>query len=105
LDERTIQRLDAGSWAPVASRDRGTATDRVTLGVPTELSFARFQAVASELPEWDGKITLEPSASRTHYPIDERTLPPGVDPTQLVTVAHVRDGQPFGGISFRLVSE
>jgi hypothetical protein len=91
--------------SPAASRDRGTATDRVTLGVPTELSFARFQAVASELPEWDGKITLEPSASRTHYPIDERTLPPGVDPTQLVTVAHVRDGQPFGGISFRLVSE
>jgi hypothetical protein len=57
---------------------------------------------AADRPEWDGLVTTDPADSGAYYPIDPETLPPGVDPANVVTVAHVRDGRPFGGVSYAL---
>ena len=70
--------------------------------VPLDMMFAQLRVARTELREWDRRSTLAPEASGAYYPLDERTLPPGVKSNDIVTVAHVRDGLPFGGVSYRL---
>jgi hypothetical protein len=76
----------------------------ITLGVPLDMRMANFKLVRSRLKEWDGKVTSEPKASHAYYAVDERTLPPGVKSNEIVTLAYVRDGRTFGGISYRISS-
>ena len=45
---------------------------------------------------------LEPSAEH-YYPVDPATLPPGVDPAQIVTVVQTIDGDVVGGVTYRVV--
>jgi hypothetical protein len=75
---------------------------RMIHGVPLDMVFARLKAVEAELSEWDGNSTLEPQDTGAFYPVDERTLPPGVSSSEIVTLAHVRNGRPVGGVSYRL---
>jgi hypothetical protein len=75
---------------------------RTIHGVPLDLVFAELRVEPSDLPAWDGAVTSDPETSGAYYPIDPATLPPGVDPAEVVTVAHLRDGRPFGGVSYRL---
>jgi hypothetical protein len=75
---------------------------RVTFGVPYELTFVRLRPAKAELPEWDGVATLEPHETGAAYPVDERTLPPGVSSDEIVTLAHVRKGVTIGGVSYRI---
>jgi hypothetical protein len=58
--------------------------------------------VESELEPWDGRATAEPAESGAYYSVDERTLPPGVRPDEVITLAHVRGSRPFGGVSYRV---
>lgn len=75
----------------------------ILFGVPYNLIFAKFKLTKSDLKKWDGKATIEPNTSNTFYPsIDERTLPPGVKSSEIITLAHIRDGTTFGGISYRI---
>ena len=74
------------------------------LGTPLDMRTANFRLVTSSLKEWDGKVTSEPNTSNAFYKVDERTLPPGVKSSEIVTLAHVRDGRTFGGISYRASS-
>ncbi len=74
----------------------------ITLGFPLDMRMANFRLVKSRLREWDGKVTSEPTAAHAFYGVDERTLPPGVKSNEIVTLAHVRDGRTFGGISYRV---
>jgi hypothetical protein len=75
---------------------------RTIHGVPLDLVFAELRVEPSDLPAWDGAVTSDPETSGAYYPIDPATLPPGVDPAEVVAVAHLRDGRPFGGVSYRL---
>jgi hypothetical protein len=74
-------------------------------GAPLDMVFARLRVVRAELPEWDQVSTAAPEDAGVYYPVDKRTLPPGVDPSEIVTVAHLRDSRPFGGVSYRLGNE
>jgi hypothetical protein len=85
---------DSRGWQP-----------RVIDGIPLDMTFASLRVVDSELAEWDGVSTAEPDESRSYYPVDERTLPPGVRSSDIVTVAHVRDSRPFGGVSYRVAGD
>jgi len=82
--------------------DYALASHRITHGVPYDLTFAKLRLKRVDLKQWDGKTTLAPHQSNVFYPVDERTLPPGVRSNEIVTVAHVRDGRPFGGVSYRI---
>jgi hypothetical protein len=79
------------------------ASDRhLVHGVPFEMSFARLRVVPTDLAPWDGRTTAEPDETSAYYPVDERTLPPGLSSDDIVTVAHIRDGHPIGGVSYRI---
>lgn len=82
--------------------ERDAVTRRLTFGVPYELTYTRLRTVKSELEPWDGRATLEPHETGAYYPVAEDTLPPGVEPDDIVTLAHVRRGVPVGGISYRI---
>ena len=88
--------------AVVKVADCECSSRRITFGVPYELLFANFKLVRSELKKWDGKTTIESNVSNAYYAIDEQTLPPGVKSNEIVTLAHVRDGIVFGGISYKI---
>jgi hypothetical protein len=75
---------------------------RLIHGAPFDMRFARLRVSRRELKEWDGRTTLEPQRSGTYFPVNERPLPPGIRPEEIVTVALVRDSRPFGGISYRV---
>jgi hypothetical protein len=79
------------------------AERRLIHGAPLDMVFARVRLAGAELRQWDGRSTLPPEESGAFYPVDERTLPPGIKGSDIVTIAHVRDGHPFGGVSYRLV--
>ncbi len=71
--------------------------------LPTRVSFATLPLVRAGLRAWDGvKRTTDPEAG-SYYPVRPDTLPPGVDPASLVTVAHLVDGRPVGGMTYRVV--
>jgi hypothetical protein len=72
---------------------------RLIHGIPLDMAFAQLRVAPAE---WDRRSTLQPEASRTFYPLDERTLPPGVNSSEIVTVAYVRNSRPYGGVSYRL---
>jgi hypothetical protein len=76
---------------------------RIVHGAPTDMLFARIRPEPTKLRAWDGRSTASPTVSGFFYPLDAKTLPPGVRPEEIVTIAHVRDGHPFGGVSYRLV--
>lgn len=82
--------------------DPRVADPRVIHGAPLDMTFARFAVRRPELRRWDGRSTEQPESSGAYYPVDERTLPPGVRSDEIVTVAHVRDSRPFGGVSYRI---
>ncbi len=37
-----------------------------------------------------------------HYPTDLRSLPPGMEQADLITIAHVVDGRPIGGFTWAI---
>ncbi|NQV16645.1 hypothetical protein HQ531_14375 [bacterium] len=52
--------------------------------------------------KFDGKSGLIKPEPNEYYPIPRETLPPGVDPASLVTVAYRVDGEVVGGVSFQV---
>ncbi|MDB4952167.1 MAG: hypothetical protein JWM27_4816 [Gemmatimonadetes bacterium] len=71
---------------------------------PTEVAFAHFPVVAQKLERWGGvERRLQPTEG-VFYPVDPATLPPGVDPETLVTVAHRVEGRVVGGVTYRVVA-
>ncbi len=80
---------------PCASRDVQAKLDSV--------DFARVRVDRKgKLKPWDRKTAKPPTATGFYYPVDPATLPPGVDPEDLVTLAHMVDGQALGGITYRI---
>lgn len=84
--------------------DQTIAERHLTFGAPLDMAFAQLTLAQAELHEWDGRSTLQPESSGAFYPVDERTLPPGIHSSDIVTITHVRDNRPFGGVSYRVVS-
>ena len=101
--EWTLELRNKESFAPTRAADAAAAyRSRLLLDVPYDLKFASLKLARSQLRRWDGKSTLPPDRSGAYYPVEPRTLPPGVDPREVVTVAHVRGSRTLGGISYRL---
>jgi hypothetical protein len=82
--------------------DLHALAQRLIHGIPLNMAFAQLRVAPLKLREWDRRNTLPPKASGAFYPLDERTLPPGVKASEIVTVAYVRNSRPFGGVSYRL---
>ncbi len=71
--------------------------------VPGNVAWLKLRARKGELERWDDR-TVEPTPRPdTFYPVDPRTLPPGVEPDQLVTIAQFVDGEAAGGITYRVL--
>ena len=70
---------------------------------PKRLGWARLalHQPASSRP-YDRRSRLTRPRRDEHYPVNPDTLPPGVDPEDLVTVVHVIDGEAVGGVTFRV---
>ncbi|MEZ4851148.1 MAG: hypothetical protein R3B93_21550 [Bacteroidia bacterium] len=69
--------------------------------LPEGIKFGTFKVVSNEQREkWDEKLTSFPSENRFYYPVNKKALPPGVDPSQLVTAAYIVDGEVVGGITY-----
>jgi hypothetical protein len=64
-------------------------------------SLAIRRSTAHE-PADRARRTARPEKDR-HYPVDPATLPPGVDPANLVTLVHFVDGVAVGGITYQIV--
>jgi hypothetical protein len=83
----------------------GNACDcgaRHIAGVPDDMRFASFAVVDAPRKPWDGRHRGPPATANVHYPVDVRTLPPGVKSSEIVTVAHVQGSRALGGISYRI---
>ncbi|HET6764621.1 MAG TPA: hypothetical protein VFH27_13145 [Longimicrobiaceae bacterium] len=75
---------------------------KVMQQAPVKVAFATFPVVFGDLKPWDERQRrLHPEKGR-YYPVREDTLPPGVDPASLVTVAHRIEGHAVGGITYRV---
>lgn len=97
-----LQNPEVFSQGIVKGAESACCSRHIALGVPYDMRSANLKLVRSELREWDGKATIEPNASNAYYTVDERTLPPGVKPNEIITLAHTRHGRTFGGISYRI---
>lgn len=98
-----LQNREAFDKVTTRARDcEVAAAHRFTFGVPYDLTFAQLRLEKAALTKWDGRNTKLPHDSGFYYPVDERTLPPGVKPNEIITVAHVRGGHVIGGISYRV---
>ncbi|HBH01132.1 MAG TPA: hypothetical protein DDZ42_04285, partial [Candidatus Rokubacteria bacterium] len=62
----------------------------------------RIRAGEVKSKVWDGKLRTPTPAPGIHYPVDANTLPPGVKSEDLVTVAHVVDGEVVGGVTYSI---
>jgi hypothetical protein len=69
---------------------------------PVKVAFARFPVVFGALKPWDGVARRLRPQEGHFYPVRPETLPPGVDPASLVTVAHRVEGQVVGGVTYRI---
>jgi hypothetical protein len=63
---------------------------------------ASIRAVEAKSKVWDGKVRTPSPAEGVYYPVDAKTLPPGVKSKELVTVAHVIDGEVVGGVTYSI---
>lgn len=73
---------------------------------PDDLAFGNFKVVsARDLKRWDNKTTAKANESDFFYPVDKRTLPPGADPGNMVTVTHEINGRIVGGVTYRIDTE
>ena len=63
---------------------------------------SRIRAGEVKSKVWDGKLRTPTPAPGIHYPVDANTLPPGVKSEDLVTVAHVVDGEVVGGVTYSI---
>jgi hypothetical protein len=72
------------------------------LGTPTRSAWARlvFGRDPGARP-WDGSAETLPQPG-VFYPVDPESLPPGVDPEELVTVVQRIDGVTVGGVTYAL---
>lgn len=71
--------------------------------IPENVAWLKLRASEGKLEGWDDRKVESSPRSDTFYPVDRRTLPPGVEPEQLVTVAQVVDGEEVGGITYRVL--
>jgi hypothetical protein len=90
--------------ALVKERECTLVSRQIILGAPYDMRSVNLKLVKSDLGKWNGKATTEPNNSNMYYPVDERTLPPGVRSNEIITLAYVKDGKPFGGISYRITT-
>jgi len=80
--------------------------NKSVLETPDDLTFGNFKVVnAANLKRWDNKTTVKANESGFYYPIDKRTLPPGANIGNLVTVTHEVNGGVIGGVTYRIDTE
>ncbi|MBK9425799.1 MAG: hypothetical protein IPN54_17060 [Bacteroidetes bacterium] len=73
------------------------------LELPDDLAFGIFKVITQmNVKKWDNRITSKPNDTEFYYPVDERTLPPGVNAKDLVTLTHEVNGNIVGGVTYRL---
>ena len=83
-------------WRLHSHFSEGRAALAQALAAAMETGAERARALAA----WDKKTASARPAQGVHYPVNPKTLPPGVKGDDLVTVAHVIDGEVVGGITY-----
>jgi hypothetical protein len=90
-----------GSSGPPPSCDTGPSVVR---GLPNRAAFLELGLVAdTKLTPWDSQDRDARPRGGVAYPVDPSTLPPGVPPDELVTVAYRVDEDVVGGVTYRIV--
>jgi len=62
----------------------------------------RIRAAEAKSKAWDGKSRTSSPAPGVHYPVETSALPPGVKGEDLVTLAHLIDGEVVGGVTYSI---
>ena len=62
----------------------------------------RIRVAEAKSKSWDGRLRTRTPEPGTYYPVDSRTLPPGARGEDLVTIAHVVDGNFVGGVTYSI---
>lgn len=71
--------------------------------IPDDLTFGKLAVVKPKrLEVWDNKTSLKPNETQFYYTTDKRSLPPGVDEKNLVTIAQQVNGRVVGGVSYSI---
>ncbi|OGP50267.1 MAG: hypothetical protein A2Y79_00825 [Deltaproteobacteria bacterium RBG_13_43_22] len=70
--------------------------------MPSRVRMANLKLRRCRLVEWDRKVRQPKPQPGRFYRVDPRTLPPGVNPETLVTVAQSVDGRVTGGVTFQI---
>lgn len=72
--------------------------------LPTQVEFATLGiTTAKKLKQWDPQRRAASPDATYFYPTDPESLPPGVDPSQLVTLVEKIDNEAIGGVSYRVI--
>lgn len=75
---------------------------QIVLKAPDELNFVQLRLKKTNLTTWDKKNTVAPNDAQMFYPTDPRSLPPGVESDELITIAHLVDNKVVGGVTYRV---
>ncbi len=76
-----------------------------SVSMPVRSVMSNVQPVRRRLTPWDGRICTAKPGNKHYYSVNPKTLPPGVNPQQLVTVVQSVDGRITGGITYQIASE
>ena len=71
---------------------------------PSHAIITSLKVMKQKLLPWDGHTQLIKPLQGQFYPVDKNTLPPGVDPSRLVTVAQYLNGDVVGGVTYQILN-
>ena len=90
-----------GNLPDLPNRGAGRAS---AFRAPSDVAMLPFTLSERKLKPWDEKTRGPRPQSDCYYSTDPRTLPPGVNPETLVTVAQFIDRRLTGGVTFQIVT-
>jgi hypothetical protein len=99
IETRDLKRLDS---VPLAPGDEAVDTLRLTHRELTDVFEHRHEDL--DVGEPFRFLPQAPDA-RGHYPVDERTLPPGIAGRPMVTIVHEVNGVALGGVTYLVTVE
>ncbi len=95
----------AGRFPKSSARPRASMLEKEPAArvlMPCEAIMADLTLVRRRIAPWDERDRKPRPLPGRYYRVDPRTLPPGVNPETLVTVAQVVDGRLTGGVTFQI---
>ena len=70
---------------------------------PSHAISTSLKVMKQKLLPWDGHTQSIKPLQGQFYPVDKNTLPPGVDPSRLVTVAQYLNRDVVGGVTYQIL--